>query len=71
MYFTYGNVYVSVPFSQIIPCFPSPTESKRGEEGSVRGVQDGGDNVYLWQIHIDAWQKPSQYYNYPPTKINK
>ena len=28
IYFTYGNIYVSMLFSQIIPPFPSPTESK-------------------------------------------
>ena len=29
--------------------------------------------VYLWLIHVDAWQKSSQYCNYPPikTKIKK
>ena len=27
-------------------------------------------HVYLW-IHTDARQKPSQYCNYPPIKINK
>ena len=28
IYFTYGNVYVSILFSQIIPTLPSPVESK-------------------------------------------
>ena len=28
IYFTYGNTYVSMLFSQIIPFLPSPTESK-------------------------------------------
>ena len=25
-----------------------------------------GTHVYLWLIHINVWQKPSQYCNYPP-----
>ena len=29
VYFTYGNIYVSMLFSQIISPLPSPTESKR------------------------------------------
>ena len=28
IYFTYGNIHVSMVFSQIIPLLPSPTESK-------------------------------------------
>ena len=24
--------------------------------------------VYLWLIHVDVWQKPSQYCNYLPIK---
>ena len=39
----------------------------RWEEGAGWG---GGAHVYLWLIHVDVWQKPSQYYNYPPIKIN-
>ena len=27
--------------------------------------------TYLWPIHVDIWQKPSQYCNYPPININK
>ena len=30
------------------------------EEGG-RGVQDGGTHVHLWLIHVNVWQKPSQY----------
>ena len=31
----------------------------QGGEGGGRSVQE--DTVYLWQIHADVWQKPSQY----------
>ena len=31
----------------------------------MRGV---GIHVYLWPIHVDIWQKPSQCCNYPPIK---
>ena len=24
--------------------------------------------VYLWLTHVDVWQKPSQYSNYPPVQ---
>ena len=30
----------------------------------------GGTSVYPCPIHVDVWQKPSQYCNYPPIKMN-
>ena len=27
--------------------------------------------MYLWLIHVDVWQKPSQYCNSPPIKMDK
>ena len=33
-----------------------------GEESGGRCVQDRDAYVYLWLIHVDVWQKPSQYY---------
>ena len=27
-----------------------------------------GIYAYLWLIHVDVWQKPAQYRNYPPIK---
>ena len=30
-----------------------------------------GTHVCPWLIHVDVWQRPSQYCNYPPIKINK
>ena len=27
-------------------------------------------SVYLWPVHVDVWQKPSQRCNYPPIKKN-
>jgi len=31
-----------------------------------RSFRMRGTHVYLWLIHADVWQKPSQYCNYPP-----
>ena len=30
-------------------------------ERSGRWVQDGGTHVPLWVVHVDVWQKQSQY----------
>ena len=41
-------------------------------EGGGRGVSGGrGSHVCLWPIHVDVWQSPSQYCNYPLIKINE
>ena len=45
-------------------------DGRSGERGAS-GVQDEGTHVHPWLIHVDAWQKPPQYCNYPPIKINK
>ena len=29
--------------------------------GGGREVQEAGVQVYIWLIHIDVWQKPTQY----------
>ena len=32
-----------------------------GRGGEVEGFRREGTRVYLWPIHTDVWQKPSQY----------
>ena len=32
-----------------------------GEEEGRRGVQDGGTYVHPWLIHVDIWQRATQY----------
>ena len=32
-----------------------------GEEGGWGGGSGWGNTVYPWLIHVDVWQKPSQY----------
>ena len=34
--------------------------------GGGREVQREETYVYLWLIHVNVWQKPTQYYNHPP-----
>ena len=29
--------------------------------GGGKEVQEGGAHVYLWLIHVDVWQKQTQY----------
>jgi len=42
---------------------PWDNPERWGRQEGGRGVQDRG-------THVDVWQKPSQYCNYPPIKIN-
>ena len=44
--------------------------SQEGWSGE-RGVQDGGGHMYLWPIHADARQKPSQYCKVIILQLNK
>ena len=34
---------------------------ERSGEGGGQRVQDGRTHVHPWLIHVDVWQKPSQY----------
>ena len=54
VYFTYGNIHVSMLFSQIIPPLPFPTESKRLFYTSVSLLLSGmqGYCYHLSKFHI-------------------
>ena len=54
--FTYDNIHVSMLFSQIIPCLPSPTESKRLFYTSLSLLlsRKQGYHYHLSQFHIYA-----------------
>ena len=50
------------PWSEIkIPHAPRCGQKKRKLCGVGRRVQREGTYVYLWLIHADVWQKPTQY----------
>ena len=33
----------------------------QGGEGGGEWFRMGATHVYLWPVHVDVWQKPSQY----------
>ena len=49
---------------------PVPFDHLEGGVGREVGgrFRKRGTYLYLWLIHVDAWQKTSQYCNDPPIK---
>ena len=52
IHFTYDNIHVSMPLSQIIPPLPSPKESKRLFYPSVTSLQPPGVLAPCWKCQI-------------------
>ena len=52
---------------------PKPVlcDSLMDGRGGRRVFRMEGTHECLWPLHIDVWQKPSQYSNYRPIKMNK
>jgi len=51
-------------------CSATSQRDRVGRKVEGRCRMRWGAHAYLWLIHVDVWQKPSQYCNYPPIKIN-
>ena len=61
-----GEIYnprqweLAVGLRKLIPGLCDNQEGWSGVGGG-KGVQEEGTYVYLWLIHVDVWQKPTQY----------
>lgn len=68
------NIYISTPSPATLenPSTASNSVLQRLEEivlvGGGREAQQGVDCVYIRCIHVDVWQRPTQYRNYPSVK---
>ena len=50
---------------------PSQGSVTTWTDGVGRGVPEGeSTRVYLWPIHTDVWQKPSQYFKVIILQLN-
>ena len=77
---TYPLPYINQTASRSVLCDPGSSnrvlyDNLVGWDGVGHGreIQEGGAYVYLWLIHVDIWQKPTQYYQgiTRQLKINK
>lgn len=50
---------------------PRLCDNLEGWSGDGREAQEEGTRVYLWLIHADGWQKPTQSSNDPQLTTNK
>ena len=48
-----------------------PRSPALGEISTVWATREGHLDVYLWPIHLDVWQKPSQYCKVIILQLNK
>ena len=54
---------------KLVPC--DSLEGWGGEARRGRGFKREGTHVCLWPIHVDIWQRPSQYCKIIILQLNK